>query len=81
MGGDDVRVLREVLAVFQFPLEIGACGTRFADGLNGDSLACRSIVGNPGSAVRALAGLLHEGESLVQACLVGGGRFACHCCC
>ena len=81
MGGDDVRVLREVLAILQFPLEVGALGACLADGLDSDSLARRSVVGNPRSAVRTLAGLLDKGESLVQARLVGGGvgSFSFHC--
>ena len=80
VGGDDVGMFREMFAVLQLPFEVGALGAHFADGLDGDSLAVCPVVGDPGCAIRALAGLLDEGEALVQACLVSG-RFDCHCSC
>ena len=76
---DNVRVFREVFAVLQFSLEVGALRAHFADGLDGDSLAVRPVVGDPCGAVGPLAGLFDEGESLVQARLVGGRLDNRHC--
>ena len=74
VGGDDVRVLGEVLAVLQLLLEAGTGGGVFADGLDGDLAAGGLVFSDPGGAIGALPCGLDESVALVQAGLV-----ACHC--
>ena len=78
VGTDDEGMLCEVLAVLELPLEVCSGSARFADGLDGDFLARGLVLGDPRSAVSALAGLLEESESLVEAGLVSSSRFCSH---
>ena len=66
-----------MLAVLQLLLEARSGGGCLADGLDGHLLARGLVLGNPGSAVSALAGRLDERVTLIQTSLVvcGIGHF------
>ena len=67
VGSDDVRVLRQVLAILQLLLEARSGGSVFADGLDGHFTPVGLVFCNPGSAVSAFASRLDEGVALIEA--------------
>ena len=70
VGSDDVRVLRQVLAILQLLLETRSGGSVFADGLDGYFTPVRLVFCDPGCAVCPFASRLDEGVALIEASLV-----------
>ena len=70
VGSDDVRVLRQVLAILQLLLEARSGGSVFADGLDGHFTPVGLVFCNPGSAVSTFASRLDESVALIEASLV-----------
>ena len=77
VGSDDVRVLRQVLAILQLLLEARSGGGVFADGLDGHFTPVGLVLCDPGDAVCAVAGRLDEGVALIEASLVVAGISHC----